>query len=480
MTKALQLARAFHRAGPPGDPGRDGQISIHRSPVLPGGRCLLLRSRADRSRLRRRAYEIVRYEAVDTFIPVSSPVASVHDARARYVLDGICEVVHATEDVVRMLDDKAEFSKVAVALGLRVPDWVRVTDPQQIVNFNFPAGRSYILKQIAYNPVGRLDRPRLSRRTPQRNAALARWLPISEENPWILQEFIAGREYCTHGTAINGRLQVHVCCESSASQLNYAMVDKPEIRSWVEQFVGALGVTGQFSFDFIEAADGTVYAIECNPRTHSAITTFHNHRQLASAYLEDGHPVITPLDGCPPDVLDLPRAVAAAHPTRTAHPTAQHSARQRCHLRVVGSPAVLDGSPPADPGVADRQPAAAAGAGRRSTSTSASWSNRKATECRRAARPLRLLHLVGSAVDDFHADLSRLYAGACLDALLGRRITPHRSPMSRRTDHGDSQPNSAMHAIRRSADVDVAEAVSHIRALGSRRDDPADVLHRRA
>ena len=105
-----------------------------------------------------------------------------------------------------------------------------------------------------------MDPPRLSRRTPQRNAALARWLPISGENPWILQEFIAGREYCTHGTAINGRLQVHVCCESSACQLNYAKVEKPEIRLWVEEFVGALGVTGQFSFDFIEADDGKTAA----------------------------------------------------------------------------------------------------------------------------------------------------------------------------------------------------------------------------
>jgi hypothetical protein len=145
-----------------------------------------------------------------------------------------------------------------------------------------------------------LDLPRLSRRTPQRNAALARWLPISEEDPWILQEFIAGREYCTHGTAIDGRLQVHVCCESSASQLSYAMVDKPEIREWVEQFVSGLGVTGQFSFDFIETAEGNVYAIECNPRTHSAITAFHNHRQLASAYLEEGHPVVTPVAGARP------------------------------------------------------------------------------------------------------------------------------------------------------------------------------------
>ena len=300
MTKALQLARSFHRAGHrviltetakyrfTGHRFSRAVDAFYRvpEPTDPGYDAAL--------------YDIVRYEAVDNVIPVSSPAASIYDARARYSLDSICEVMHATEDVVSMLDDKAEFSKVAVALGLQVPSWVRVTDPRQLLNFHFPAGRSYVLKQIAYNPVGRLDTPRLSRRTPQRNAALAHWLPISRENPWILQEFIAGREYCTHGTAVNGRLQVHVCCESSASQLNYAMVDKPEIRAWVEQFVGALGVTGQFSFDFIEAADGNVYAIECNPRTHSAITTFHNHRGLASAYLEDGHPVITPLDGARP------------------------------------------------------------------------------------------------------------------------------------------------------------------------------------
>ncbi len=36
------------------------------------------------------------------------------------------------------------------------------------------------------------------------------------------------------------------------------------------------------------------------------------------------------------------------------------------------------------------------------------------------AKVMRVLHLVGSAVDDFHADLSRLYAGGCLDALAGR------------------------------------------------------------
>jgi hypothetical protein len=300
MTKSLHLARAFHRAGHRVILAETEKYRLngHRfskavdafycipEPMTPGYEDAL--------------YEIIRYEAVDNFVPVSSPVASVHDARARYILDNVCEVMHAGEDIVRMLDDKAEFSKVAVALGLRVPEWERISDPQQIVNFDFPEGRSYILKRIAYNPVGRLEIPHLSKQTPHRNAALARWLPISEDDPWILQEFIEGREYCTHGTAINGRLQVHVCCESSASQLNYVAVNKPGIRSWVERFVSGLGATGQFSFDFIEAPDGTVFAIECNPRTHSAISTFHDHKELASAYLEISHPAITPLPSSRP------------------------------------------------------------------------------------------------------------------------------------------------------------------------------------
>jgi hypothetical protein len=78
------------------------------------------------------------------------------------------------------------------------------------------------------------------------------------------------------------------------------MVDNPEIRSWVECFVGSTSITGQLSFDFIEAEDGHAYAIECNPRTHSAITMFHDHPQVAWAYLDDGHPVITPRAGARP------------------------------------------------------------------------------------------------------------------------------------------------------------------------------------
>lgn len=294
MTKALQLARSFHSAGHRVVLVESAKYRFtgHRfsravdafhcvpEPTAPGYAEALL--------------DVARRERVDVFVPVSSPAASLHDSRARELLDDVCEVLHVDTDTVKLLDDKAQFSVAARALGLRVPDFRRITDAQEVVDFDFPPARIYVLKRIAYNPVGRMDQTPLSRETPEHNAAFARSLSISPDDPWILQEFVTGQEYCTHGTARSGRLQVYGCCESSAFQINYASIEKPEIRSWVEEFVAALDLTGQVSFDFIEAEDGRAYAIECNPRTHSAITMFHDHPQVAAAYLVDEHPVITP------------------------------------------------------------------------------------------------------------------------------------------------------------------------------------------
>ncbi|OAN41591.1 ATP-grasp enzyme [Mycolicibacterium iranicum] len=294
MTKALQLARSFHAAG-------------HRVVLVESAKYRFTGHRFSRAvdafhivpepthpGYGRALADIVHREGVDVFLPVSSPAASVYDAEVGDLLRGFCDVVHADADTVRSLDDKAQFSALARSLGLAVPDWRRITDPEQIEHFEFPAGRSYILKRIAYNPVGRMDLTRLSADTPRRNTEFARSLNISEDDPWILQEFVEGREYCTHSTVRDGTVQVYGCCVSSAFQVNYAHVDHPEIRSWIQRFVAALRLTGQVSFDFIEAADGGVYAIECNPRTHSAITMFYDDPRVAQAYLDDGHPTVVP------------------------------------------------------------------------------------------------------------------------------------------------------------------------------------------
>ena len=302
MTKALQLARSFHAAGHRVIliESRKYRFTGHRfsravdrfysvpKPQAPGYANALL--------------AIVLSEGVDVYVPVCSPVASYYDALAKPLLEPYCEVLHGDADTVALLDDKYEFSALAASLGLTVPDTRRVTDPDQVADFDFGAGNPpYILKSIPYDPVHRLDLTPLPRPSRAETAAFARSKPISAASPWIMQGLVRGREYCAHATVRDGRVQVYCCCESSAFQVNYEMADKPEIEAWVRGFVEPLKITGQVCFDFIQSDDdGRVYAIECNPRTHSAITMFYDHPDLARAYLEDDVPVIEPLPASRP------------------------------------------------------------------------------------------------------------------------------------------------------------------------------------
>jgi hypothetical protein len=234
-------------------------------------------------------------EGVDVYLPVCSPVSSYYDALAKPVLEPHCEVLHSDADTVRALDDKYQFVTMAVALGLPVPDSHRVTAAQQVADFAFDAAAPpYILKSIAYDPVHRLDLTTLPRPTLAQTAAFAASKPITPHTPWIMQQFIRGQEFCVHTTVREGTVQVYACCPSSAFQVNYAMADEPGIEAWVRGFVEPLKLTGQVSFDLIRTDDGRVYPIECNPRTHSAITMFYDHPDLARAYIEDGVPVVTP------------------------------------------------------------------------------------------------------------------------------------------------------------------------------------------
>lgn len=312
MTKALVLARAFHAAG-------------HRVLLAEQARYRLTAHRTSRAvdafhvlptpgsdGYEQAVLDLVRAEGVDTFVPVSSPASSLPEAEVGELLraEGV-EVVHLDAERLRAVDDKHAFAAAAAAAGLPVPDTYRITDPQQVLDLDFDAlpGAAYVLKSIAYDPVRRLDLTPLPRPTRAETEAFLAGLPISEERPWILQELLEGTEWCTHGTVRDGRLAVHVACRSSAWQLVYEHEEHRGIRAWVEQWVRDVlgpGATGQVSLDFIEGPDGVVRAIECNPRTHSAITLLEGHPDLAAAYLggdpdvhEREQPVEPELGGAP-------------------------------------------------------------------------------------------------------------------------------------------------------------------------------------
>ncbi len=287
MTKALQLARSFSAAGHRVIlvEAQKYWLTGHRFSQAVDRFYTVPAAQKDPEGYTQALVSIAKRENVDVYIPVCSPVASYYDSLAKPELSACCQVFHFDTEVTKMLDDKFAFAEQARSLGLSVPKSFKITDPEQVLNFDFSKQkRQYILKSIPYDSVRRLNLTKLPCDTPAETAAFVNNLPISEQKPWIMQEFIPGQEYCTHSTVRGGELRLHCCCKSSAFQVNYENVDQPKIEQWVSQFVKGLG-TGQASFDFIQAEDGTVYAIECNPRTHSAITMFYNHPGVADAYL---------------------------------------------------------------------------------------------------------------------------------------------------------------------------------------------------
>ncbi len=301
MTKALQLARSFDRAG-------HRVILVESAKYrLTGHRFSWAVSRfytvpdPNESGYIDALVAIVKAENVDVYVPVCSPIASYYDAQAKQALSPHCQVMHVDPDQVQQLDDKYQFATAATDLGLLVPDSHCITDVHEVLDFDFASrSQDYILKSIPYDSVRRLDLTKLPGDDRAKTAEFVRSLPISASQPWIMQAFIPGQEYCTHSTVRDGELRLHCCCKSSAFQVNYEMVDHPEITAWVSGFVKGLNLTGQVSFDFMQAADGRIYAIECNPRTHSAITMFYNHPGVAEAYLEPGTTMIQPLPSSRP------------------------------------------------------------------------------------------------------------------------------------------------------------------------------------
>lgn len=302
MTKALQLARSFSAVG-------------HRVVLVETDKYWLVGHRFSRSVDRfytiptpvqnpegytQALLEIAKQEHIDVYVPVCSPVQSYYDSLAKSVLSSCCEVFHCDAEVTQMLDNKFAFAQKAQSLGLCVPKTFLITDHEEVLNFDFSQEkRKYILKSIAYDSVHRLDLTKFPMESREKMADHVRTLPISKDNPWIMQEFIPGKEYCTHSTVRNGELRVYCCCESSAFQVNYENINNQKIFEWVSHFFRGFKLTGQISFDFIESEDGTIYAIECNPRTHSAITMFYNHPKLADAYLTDKSEPDYPLQPLP-------------------------------------------------------------------------------------------------------------------------------------------------------------------------------------
>ncbi|MCJ1306870.1 hypothetical protein MMC25_000514 [Agyrium rufum] len=354
MSKGLSLARTFHLAG---HTVIGADFEPHRIPVSgrfsrslkkfytlpkPDGE----ESAEGVAKYVHALLQIVRKEKVDLWVSCSGVASAVEDGMAKEVLERKtdCRAIQFGVEDTKVLHEKSSFIARTRELGLPAPETIDVRSRDAVHKVLFKGltweeeaanergqgngvgggevlhkssgtdtgamtppltprskkRKSYIMKSVGVDDANRGNMTLLPRRTLSETYSHVSKIPISKDNPWILQEFIEGKEYCTHALVVRGKVKAFVACPSLELLMHYEALPADEglskaMESFTKEFARRSGpdFTGHLSFDFLveeSVSEGrvekTLFPIECNPRCHTAIVLFQGvEEQMASAYM---------------------------------------------------------------------------------------------------------------------------------------------------------------------------------------------------
>ncbi|KAL9051972.1 MAG: hypothetical protein Q9162_005695 [Coniocarpon cinnabarinum] len=303
MTKGLVLARLFASSG-------DRVIGADFSPLACGrfSRSLYrfheLQKPSSSQEYVQSILAVVKQEKIDMWVSCSGVASALEDGLAKEAIESLttCKAVQYDVETTKVLHEKSSFIDHVAKLGLTVPETHTVTDRAQIEDVLFQKHKPekrYICKCVGMDDASRGEMTLLPLSSREETLTYLSRLNVHKDNPFIVQQFISGHEYCTHALVIQGQVKAFVACPSSELLMHYEPLQSVSPLSqamlrFTEVVAGASGVgfTGHLSFDFmIEGVDTqssdvqpVLYPIECNPRAHTAVALFDKTPGMAQAY----------------------------------------------------------------------------------------------------------------------------------------------------------------------------------------------------
>ncbi|KAI8958458.1 hypothetical protein F5Y11DRAFT_38895 [Daldinia sp. FL1419] len=315
MAKGLTLARAFYMSGHRVI-GADNE-----GPLIPcpgrysrslSGFYGLPKSKAKISgeTYNSRLIDVIRIEDVKIWVSCSGVANAIQDAQAMEAIERntSCKCIQFDPQITSTLHEKGLFMEECENLGLSIPETHRVEskyDAFRILSIcaTLNPKRKYILKPVGMDDLHRGRMTILPLDSEGETKSYISQLPISDLNPWILQQYIpGGREYCTHALIIRGAVRCFVACPSSDFLMHYELLQDSSLWKamlaftveFVQRSPRPEAITGHLSFDFMTSEEDVnhdgfrrhIYAIECNPRAHTAVVLFGQRGPEAHAMVQ--------------------------------------------------------------------------------------------------------------------------------------------------------------------------------------------------
>ena len=295
----------------------------------------------------------VQQEDIDLWVSCSGVASAVEDGQAMEILSRRtnCKFIQFTAQDTAILHAKGSFIDKVKELGLPAPETHEVRSRDSVHKIlhrstsstngtprtSSEAGpltvektrttrrtsRQFILKSVDMDDSAReaaADMTILPRHTPSETYNFVANMKINEQKPWVLQQYVKGREYCTHALVVRGKVKAFAACHSSDLVMHYEALEKDDpLSQAMEQFtitfaglMGAMEIgpnglvsssatveekpgdfTGHLSFDFLveqlaseKGVECSILPIECNPRAHTAVALFEGREvEMTEAYL---------------------------------------------------------------------------------------------------------------------------------------------------------------------------------------------------
>lgn len=281
----LDLARAFHKAGHTVFMAESlrGHLSQPSNAIKTN--FLVPAPRQERGAFLLALKKIVEENQIDMLIPTCEEVFHIASGSYQIPCKVFCEPIRKLDQV----HNKWNFVINAITNDLYAPETMLIKTMDDILHA-FAQWRGLVFKPV-YS--------RFASRTlilPPLKKTLS---TLKLDSPWVAQEFIPGQQFCTYSVCHDGHITAHTTYPShftagQGATIAFGHVDHPAIFTWVTDFVQKNRFTGQIAFDFVQAPEGQLYALECNPRATSGVHLLASHPKFTEAFTNPTLDCITP------------------------------------------------------------------------------------------------------------------------------------------------------------------------------------------
>ena len=284
---ALELARAFHNAGHTVFMAESWRGHLSQPSNAVKANFIVPAPRQEKEAFLVALKKIIVENKIDLLIPTCEEVFYIAMGREQLP----CTVFVEPLKKLKTMHNKWTFVVNAVEQELPVPETMLINNMEDMLHA-YAQWKELVLKPVYSRFAAR------TLITPSLKYASST-LKVNSRSPWIAQGYIEGKEICTYSIVHNGHITAHTAYPSTftagqGATIVFRHMDHPAIYDWINRFVKINHFTGQIAFDFIETADGEIYALECNPRATSGAHLLASQPQFVEAFLNPQMDCITP------------------------------------------------------------------------------------------------------------------------------------------------------------------------------------------